>query len=91
MISSDKRLMIHSIFIRRYNQSTREGVKSTNDGQQSVPLCSTSDVQLRFLCPDDLEEVNSLMVVTSVGVFRSKIYAKKYFPGSNIVSRLVSD
>lgn len=47
-----------SIFILRYNQSTREGVKLTNDGQQSVPLCSTSDVQLRFLCPDDLEEVD---------------------------------
>lgn len=32
-------------------------------GQQahaSVPLCLTSDVQLRFLCPDDLEEVRTL-------------------------------
>lgn len=26
----------------------------------SVPLCLTSDVQLRFLCPDDLEEVRTL-------------------------------
>lgn len=25
-----------------------------------MPLCSTSDVQLRFLCPDDLEEVRTL-------------------------------
>lgn len=41
----------------RYNQNSRDGGKLTNDGQQSVPLCSTSDVQLRFLCPDDLDEV----------------------------------
>lgn len=54
LISSDS---IHSICIRRYNQNSREGGKLANDGQQSVPLCSTSDVQLRFLCPDDLEEV----------------------------------
>ena len=26
----------------------------------SVPLCSTAEVQLRFLCPDDLEEVRAL-------------------------------
>lgn len=26
----------------------------------SVPLCSANDVQLRFLCPDDLEEVRTL-------------------------------
>lgn len=26
----------------------------------SVPLCSVNDVQLRFLCPDDLEEVRTL-------------------------------
>lgn len=28
--------------------------------QTSVPLYLTSDVQLRFLCPDDLEEVRTL-------------------------------
>lgn len=27
---------------------------------KSVPLCSVNDVQLRFLCPDDLEEVRTL-------------------------------
>ncbi|XP_037043515.1 N-alpha-acetyltransferase 60 [Bradysia coprophila] len=33
---------------------------STSYNQYSVPLCSTNDVQLRFLCPDDLEEVRTL-------------------------------
>lgn len=29
-------------------------------GGYAVPLCSTTDVQLRFLCPEDLEEVRTL-------------------------------
>lgn len=57
------------LFAWRYHQSSNddETKKTTNDyttvGQQahsSVPLCITSDVQLRFLCPDDLEEVRTL-------------------------------
>lgn len=28
--------------------------------QSEVPLCSVADVQLRFLCPDDLNEVRNL-------------------------------
>lgn len=31
-----------------------------NPQQTSIPLCSINDVQLRFLCPDDLEEVRTL-------------------------------
>lgn len=37
-----------------------DGNNTCNQQQASVPLCSTSDVQLRFLCPDDLEEVRTL-------------------------------
>ncbi|KAL7297340.1 hypothetical protein TKK_0009732 [Trichogramma kaykai] len=36
------------------SDSSSRGVNST------VPLCLLSDVQLRFLCPDDLEEVQAL-------------------------------
>lgn len=55
--------------IKRYHQNSKDddNNKTNNDfmtsGQQahaSVPLCLTSDVQLRFLCPDDLEEVRTL-------------------------------
>lgn len=49
----------HFVSCDRYQQ--RDGEKATSDGsQQSVPLCSTSEVQLRFLNPDDLDEVRTL-------------------------------
>lgn len=57
------------MFNWRYRQSSNDDdtKKTTNDyttvgqhGHASVPLCVTSDVQLRFLCPDDLEEVRTL-------------------------------
>lgn len=37
------------------NSNSNKSATST-----SVPLCSTGHVQLRFLCPDDLEEVQTL-------------------------------
>lgn len=60
---------IASVSIWRYHQSSNDDdtKKTINDyttvGQQAhsaIPLCLTSDVQLRFLCPDDLEEVRTL-------------------------------
>lgn len=45
------------------NKLTNDNDSTTSQQQQqqtSVPLCLTSDVQLRFLCPDDLEEVRTL-------------------------------
>lgn len=57
----------YNSMIKRYNQESRENDsnKSINDinavGQHAaVPICLTSDVQLRFLCPEDLEEVRTL-------------------------------
>lgn len=37
------------------------GCSSSSTAYQSVPLCSVSDVQLRFLCPEDLEEVSRII------------------------------
>lgn len=46
---------------------TDEKITRTSSNEQktsvtpaTVPLCVLSDVQLRFLCPDDLEEVRAL-------------------------------
>lgn len=57
----------YRLFQQRYHQNSKDtdSSKSNTAGQQhtsatSVPLCLTSDVQLRFLCPDDLEEVRTL-------------------------------
>lgn len=36
------------------------GDLSTAPAYNVMPLCSTADVQLRFLCPDDLDEVRTL-------------------------------
>lgn len=55
-----------SSFELRYHQNSKDNDsnKSNNDysttsQQHAVPLCLTSDVQLRFLCPEDLEEVRN--------------------------------
>ena len=42
--------------------STTPIVNSARDSIHSctVPLCVLSDLQLRFLCPDDLDEVRTL-------------------------------
>lgn len=56
---------------KRYQQNSKDddsnktnvstgGQTPTQQLHASVPLCLTSDVQLRFLCPDDLEEVRTL-------------------------------
>lgn len=36
------------------------GASQTSVTQVTVPLCVLGEVQLRFLCPDDLEEVRTL-------------------------------
>uniref|UniRef100_T1GN36 N-alpha-acetyltransferase 60 n=1 Tax=Megaselia scalaris TaxID=36166 RepID=T1GN36_MEGSC len=44
-----------------HNKEKLEQGNSLNSNRQSeVPLCSIADVQLRFLCPDDLNEVRNL-------------------------------
>lgn len=56
---STKRYQQHS----KDNDHNKTNVEYNVAGQQqhaAVPLCLTSDVQLRFLCPDDLEEVRTL-------------------------------
>lgn len=78
----------------RYQQNSRDGEKLTGDGQQSVPLCSTSDVQLRFLCPDDLDEVLNLIYMDSNwhdNNSKNNYEYYYYLPGTNIVPRLVSN
>ena len=47
-----------------YGTNNRYGTTTTTTTCQTtpvtVPLCVLSEVQLRFLCPDDLEEVRAL-------------------------------
>lgn len=40
--------------------TTTAGAASVTTPAVTVPLCVLGEVQLRFLCPDDLEEVRSL-------------------------------
>ncbi|KFB50834.1 AGAP005192-PA-like protein [Anopheles sinensis] len=42
------------------NAKNNERLQKSYEYPSSVPLCSANDVQLRFLCPDDLEEVRTL-------------------------------
>lgn len=54
--------MCHSVINMRLYHHNHLGSTKTDDHlkAKSVPLCSVNDVQLRFLCPDDLEEVRTL-------------------------------
>ncbi|XP_066587446.1 N-alpha-acetyltransferase 60 [Prorops nasuta] len=50
---------------RRYNDHSSSNLPNTNSpiitsSSVTVPLCVLGEVQLRFLCPDDLEEVRAL-------------------------------
>lgn len=42
------------------NNSGTAASMATSSTAVTVPLCVLGEVQLRFLCPDDLEEVRSL-------------------------------
>lgn len=45
-----------------YNKQKHTKLQNENirPGSEHIPLCSVTDVQLRFLCPDDLGEVRTL-------------------------------
>lgn len=47
------------LFMCRY-QNNGNCSENCSEEEQQVPLCSLADVQLRFLCPGDLDEVRAL-------------------------------
>lgn len=48
--------MYYFFFVFRYNHNGRSEARSS----ENIQLCSSGDVILRFLCPEDLEEVRTL-------------------------------
>lgn len=53
-------LRYHHVSKDNDSNKSNNDYSANNQQQAAVPLCLISDVQLRFLCPDDLEEVRTL-------------------------------